>query len=676
MSLSESLSHPLKEVFYGITVVDPYRFLEDRNTPRTEEWLRNQNRHFHAYFKQCTDLPEIEARVRAYLDVTVVDQPVKVEDRYIYRRRNQGEERGSIYLWDPATGQEQLLVSPPKQQCFASVGIHRVSENGHLLAYEIKEGGEDRKEIHFLDIRSGVVLSDVVPRGLARGLAFTPGGSGYYYVQEIDTAESEHRIQHHRFGQTGMDEIVFRVPKVRGSRLVLISSAAQLGAVWFHPSGERIAADFSVSSAADGQQWNTVFREKPVPYSPILCHDRILVLAKSESGDSVIEVSRDGDEVRPLVPARGVSIDQCVVTRDRLLVRYLDHGACTIETWDFKGNQLAPIKVPPCATISIHPVHTQNSDTFFYSYESYDCPPAIHEFSIQSHSSSLWHLKDLSHLHRRCTIHEAIFKSDGDTSVPVTLVSKGHDRLASQPAIMTSYGGFGMSMTPQFSVLITIMMELGAVFILPHIRGGGEFGNTWHEAGRKRNKQKAFDDFIAAAEWLYREGITTPEKLAIFGGSHSGLLVAAAMIQRPDLFAAVLCIAPLTDMVRYEQFDDAARWRSEFGTAEDPEDFQALYSYSPYHQVRNDTNYPATLFVSGDRDDRCNPAHARKMVAQLQEREAQRAPIILDYEELRGHSPVMPLSIRIQALTRRIAFLCRQLKIEVPKGGICETTCD
>ena len=233
-----------------------------------------------------------------------------------------------------------------------------------------------------------------------------------------------------------------------------------------------------------------------------------------------------------------------------------------------------------------------------------------------------------------------------------------------------------MSMTPQFSVLITIMMELGAVFILPHIRGGGEFGNTWHEAGRKRNKQKAFDDFIAAAEWLYREGITTPEKLAIFGGSHSGLLVAAAMIQRPDLFAAVLCIAPLTDMVRYEQFDDAARWRSEFGTAEDPEDFQALYSYSPYHQVRNDANYPATLFVSGDRDDRCNPAHARKMVAQLQEREAQRAPILLDYEELRGHSPVIPLSIRIQALTRRIAFLCRQLKIEVPKGGICETTCD
>ena len=234
---------------------------------------------------------------------------------------------------------------------------------------------------------------------------------------------------------------------------------------------------------------------------------------------------------------------------------------------------------------------------------------------------------------------------------------------------MTSYGGFGVAMTPKFSVLVAVMMELGVIFALPHIRGGGEFGKAWHEAGRARNRQAAIDDFVAAADWLCKHRATTPSQLGIFGGSNSGLLVGAAMIQRPDLFSAVLCIAPLLDMVRYEHFDQAVKWHREYGTVEDPDDFRALYSYSPYHHVQQGTNYPATMFVSGDKDDRCNPAHVRKMAALLQERAAQESPVIVDYSDERGHSPVMPLSVRIVALTRRIAFLCHELKISLPNGG-------
>jgi prolyl oligopeptidase len=203
---------------------------------------------------------------------------------------------------------------------------------------------------------------------------------------------------------------------------------------------------------------------------------------------------------------------------------------------------------------------------------------------------------------------------------------------------------------------------------VPQIRGGGEFGKAWHDAGRARNRQTAFEDFISVAEWLCKRGVTTPEQLAIFGGSNSGLLVAAAMTQRPDLFGAVLCIAPMLDMLRYELFDQAAKWRSEYGSVEDPDDFQALYAYSPYHHVAEETNYPATMFVSGDKDDRCNPAHVRKMTALLQQRRAQKSPVIVDYSAERGHSPVLPLSVRIPALARRIAFLCRELHIALPKG--------
>ena len=220
-------------------------------------------------------------------------------------------------------------------------------------------------------------------------------------------------------------------------------------------------------------------------------------------------------------------------------------------------------------------------------------------------------------------------------------------------------------MTPQYSVLVTLMLELGANFALPHIRGGGEFGKVWHDAARGRSRQVAFDDFAAAAEWLCSEGITTPSQLAIFGGSNSGLLVGVAMTQRPELFRAVLCIAPLLDMVRYERFDQSAKWQHEYGTVDDPEDFAALHSYSPYHQIEDGADGPSVLFVSGDNDDRCNPSHVRKMAAQLQSQETRRKPVIVDYSEERGHSPVLPLSIRIDALARRIAFLCRELKIPV-----------
>jgi prolyl oligopeptidase len=219
-------------------------------------------------------------------------------------------------------------------------------------------------------------------------------------------------------------------------------------------------------------------------------------------------------------------------------------------------------------------------------------------------------------------------------------------------------------------------MELGASFALPHIRGGGEFGKEWHNAGRRRNRQAAFDDFIAAAEWLCSRQIATPQHFGVFGGSNSGLLVGAAMTQRPDLFRAVLCIAPLLDMVRYERFDQAAKWVQEYGTVDDPEDFAALHAYSPYHHIAENIDYPSVLFVSGDKDDRCNPVHVRKMAARLQDRSVQRSSVIVDHSDHRGHSPVLPLSVRIEALTRRIAFLCRELNMSAEFGDRYETASD
>jgi prolyl oligopeptidase len=230
---------------------------------------------------------------------------------------------------------------------------------------------------------------------------------------------------------------------------------------------------------------------------------------------------------------------------------------------------------------------------------------------------------------------------------------------------MTGYGGFGISMTPRFGVLVNFFMERGCIFALPQLRGGCELGEAWHLAGQRHSRQNAYDDFNSAAEWLIDQGYTSPRKLAIFGGSNAGLLVGVAMTQRPTLFRAVLCIAPILDMLRYHLFDVAAAWEDEFGIAENSDDFAVLYSYSPYHNLRAGVAYPATLIVSGDSDGQCNPLHARKMTARLQEVNSSDTPILLDYKELRGHSPVLPLRERIEALTDRVAFLCDQLGIPV-----------
>jgi len=256
------------------------------------------------------------------------------------------------------------------------------------------------------------------------------------------------------------------------------------------------------------------------------------------------------------------------------------------------------------------------------------------------------------------------YRAKDGTSIPMFLVGqRGVVAAGCHPTIMTSYGGYGVSMTPQFSIFVAFLVERGCLFALPNIRGGSEFGAEWYNAARRHKRQTAFDDFLSAAEWLIETGRTTPDELAIFGGSNSGLLVGAAMTQRPELFRAVVCMVPMLDMLRYHLFDSAHVWREEFGTADDPADFESLAKYSPYHQVRNGVAYPATMIVSGDKDSNCNPLHARKMTARLQAATSSSRPILLDYSDFRGHSPVLPLSERIEALTDRMAFLCDQLQL-------------
>jgi len=676
MTWRERSYPPVEEAIQGVVVNDPDRWLEDRGLPETEEWIREQSERREDYFSRCGAFDALRGRVERYLNVEVVDQPVRIGDRYIYRRRNKDQEQACIYVTDIDTNQERLLVDPSGEGPFASVGIHRVSDDGSFAAYEVKRGGSDAKEIRIVDVSTGRMLPDQIGNGYARGFTFASHNDGFYFCHDSPSSAEDHRIQYHGLCGRSADRTVFRKIRSHGSRLVLTADTIHLGAMWIYEYDEEIVCDFYIARRERDEEWHEVFAGKTLPHTPMLHSGRIFVLSfEGAPNGKVIELIPDRGEARIVVPECKSMIQQIVIASGRLFIGYLRKGHLSIEDWTMKGDHSSSMGLPGDGTIQLLPRLGSSERSVFYTHQSFTQPPPIYEYTTGSGKSHLWSRPGPSFDPNGFQVQSHTFTAEDGTEIPITLIGQSAAQsLRPQPAIMTSYGGFGIPITPQFSVLVTIMLELGVVFALPHIRGGGDFGKEWHDAGRGRNRQMAFDDFIQAAEWLCAEGVTSPEKLGIFGGSNSGLLVGAAMTQRPDLFGAVLCIAPLLDMVRYEHFDQAAKWRAEFGSVRNQEDFHALHTYSPYHNVKCAVDYPATLFVSGDKDDRCNPAHVRKMAARLQERAAQVNPILVDYSAERGHSPVLPLTVRIDALTRRLAFLCQELGIEVPSEACDEPT--
>jgi prolyl oligopeptidase len=669
MRLAQPPFGPVTEAIHGVAVVDPYRWLEDRGLSETDQWIQDQQRRCDEYFAKCCNLDSLRDRVRDYLDVEIADQPVRVAGRYFYRRRNQGEEQASIYVREIVSGQERKIIDPSDQGPFASISIHRISEDGSLLAYESHQGGGDRKAIQILDVDRGILL-DKIDEGYARGFAFASDNSGFFYCHETPgDSEDKHKIQLHRFHESKADQTVFCAPRSPGSRLTLTSDEIHLGALAMRIEGSELVGDFFIARKDCPLRWRRVFAGRLLPYNPILKSGRVFVLSYDNAPHGkLMELGISGCEICTVVPDQNAVIRQFIITGDRVYFSYLSDMIPSTRCWTLSGVELTPINVPKDGTIQLLPNKSYAENSLFYSFESFFQPPTIFEYVPSLNESRLWYRRPLSTSDACSNVRSVSVRSKDGTQIPMTIASRRVSESGfSSPVIMTGYGGFGVPVTPQFSVLVSVMLELGAEFALPQIRGGGEFGKPWHDAARGRNRQVAFDDFLATAEWLKTSETGVPRRLAIFGGSNSGLLVGVAMTQRPELFSAVLCIAPLLDMVRYECFDQATKWRLEYGTVEKREDFNALFSYSPYHHVRDTVDYPAVLFVSGDKDDRCNPSHVRKMAARLQERRVQTHPVLVDYSLERGHSPVLPLMVRVEALALRIAFLAKELDLSIPR---------
>lgn len=668
-----STVEPVTEMLHGVEFTDPYRWLEEQNSPRTREWIAEQMRYSRAYLENIVGREQIENRIREFLAIETYDSLQKAGGRYFFRKRLADQEQACIYMREAPDGGDQLLVDPSAlgQGIHTAVKPLRASPDGKLLLYEIKQGGERTGTFAIVDTESRNTLPDILERGYLRGFAFAPDGRSFVYVHEaLDSETPFYRSANSHVLGTDFseDQEIFCAGEDPILRLGLVADARRIGFITSR-FGTRALTNFYLRLFEGEGPAECVLADADYSFVPVLVEDRILALTNRDAPNfRVVELRLRADqkpEWAEVIPESDLRIHQWLVSGERIFVSYIRGNRTRVLLFDLAGRQLRVVAGSSVKTIRIT-AGSPGSDEAFFETESFTEPITITRYSARSGENSVWSKRKILFDSANFAHTRVWFRSKDGTSIPMFLAGR-REVLAEnrQPVIMTSYGGYGVSMTPQFSVFVAFLMERGCLFALPQIRGGSEFGSLWHEAAKRRKRQTAYDDFLSAAEWLIHSGRTSADKLAIFGGSNSGLLVAAAMTQRPDLFRAVVCMVPILDMLRYHLFDGAHVWQEEFGTAEDPKDFQALAAYSPYHQVRDGVRYPAVLLVSGDADRNCNPLHARKMTAKLQAANRSARPIVLDYSPFRGHSPVLPLSQRIEALTDRMAFLCDQLDLKV-----------
>jgi prolyl oligopeptidase len=665
---------PVIDILHGTSITDPYRWLEDQGSDRTREWIAAQTRYARSYLDSIPGRDRIRERVRELVDVETYDSVQKVGSRYFFRKRLRGQEQPCICVRDGVAGPDEVLIDPFKRGTgpYTAVKPLRVSPDGRLLLYEVKQGGERTGTFELFDIEKQEILPDNLSRGYLRGFAFSPDYKSFYYVHEAtDSARPNYRAAYKHVLGTDLaeDGEAFFAGESERIRLHIIPGTEQMGLLVVHFS-ERTIIDFYLASLESIERPEPVIKNAEYRFGPtILADGRVLAITDYKAPNfRIVEVSPNEasePDFRDVVPELDSPIQSWAVISDRVFVAYFRNLKTEVRIFDFSGKQLGQVPVDAADTIRLLP-NGGNSDDLFFERESFTKPAAICSFSPASSEVVQWASRQIPFDSAQFDHLQVWFRSKDGTEIPMYLVgSRDVLERGQHPVIMTSYGGYGVSMTPQFSVFVAFLLERDCVFALPNIRGGSEYGIQWHEAAKRQKRQTAFDDFLSAAEWLITTGRTTPGRLALFGGSNSALLVAAAMTQRPDSFRAVVCMAPMLDMLRYHLFDNAHVWKDEFGTADDPEDFAALFRYSPYHNVHNGAEYPATMIISGDADQNCNPLHARKMAARLQAANGSDHQIILDYSRYRGHSPVLPLSERIESLTDRMAFLCDQLALQV-----------
>jgi len=628
--------------------------------------------HARAYLESVPGRERIRQRVEELLAVEVVSDPWKVGNRYFYLKREAHQEQPVIMMRE-GNSQEIVLVDPAVRGggSAAAVRIVNISRDGNTLAFGVRHGGTDSQSVEFIDITNRQILPDRLPDGRGPALVFSSDGLGFYYAHEILSSSHSHyrAVYSHSFGHRPEQDLEMFVAGDEARLHVGIfgSSDGKLLGYFVTHSQDPVTFDLYVQYLTGGKSAQKIVEGNESGFCPFFIgHDLFALTDHKAPNRRIVKIDLDHPEPAhwsDIVPESQHRIENYAVVGNWMCVNYLEGRFSRIEALQVTDDHRVTIPCPPNGTAYLinRPVET---DTLFYEFLTFDQPTAIFSYQPANREHKVWVQPKMAFDPSSIELQHVHYKSTDGTEVPMYLVARKR-RLSNGPlpTLLTGYGGFGYNHTPQFKASSAFLIEQGFLFAIANIRGGGELGEQWHLAGKRHKRQKSFDDFIAAAEWLVDKGYADPKKLAISGGSNAGLLMGAALTQRPILFRAVVCSGPLLDMLRYHHFDHANGWIEEYGTADNPEDFRHLFAYSPYHSVRNGVSYPSVMLVSGDADTRCNPMHARKMAARLQAASSSGNPILLNYKPTWGHVAVQPLSVRVDAVTDRLLFICFELGV-------------
>ncbi len=669
------------DVLHGVAVPDPYRWLEDNDSPETRSWIEAQNRVSAAWLAGVAARETIRARLTALWDYERYDVPVEEGGRTFFTKNDGLQNQAVLYASDGRDSEPKLVLDPNTFSADGTVALGEwaPSEDGRLLAYTTSSGGSDWRELKVRDVAAGRDLPDHLRWLKFTEIAWTHDGEGFFYSRydapaegkELEAANYFHKLYYHRLGTPQSEDVL----------------------VYHRP--DRKGWGFAGDVTDDGRwlvihAWEGTETESGVFYKDLTAPEAVVAELLGGFDASYLFAGNDGPVFwfhtdsgaprgrvvaidtrdpgrarwREVVPEAEDTIQKAVVVGDRLLVVYLHDAHSRVRLFDLEGRPVRDLELPGIGTADGFTGERGSRETY-YRFESFTAPETIYRYDLASGKSEVFRRPETSFDPSAYETRQVFYASKDGTRVPMFLTHRRGLQLdGGNPTFLYGYGGFNVPVTPSFAVQSLVWLEMGGVLAIPNLRGGGEYGEAWHDAGSKLKKQNVFDDAIAAAEWLVANRYTRRERLAIGGRSNGGLLAAAAIVQRPDLFGAALVGVGVLDMLRFHKFTIGWGWTSDYGSPDDPEEFKALYAYSPYHNVKPGTAYPATLVTTADHDDRVVPAHSFKFAAALQHAQAGPAPVLARIETRAGHGAGKPTSKRIEEAADELAFFVRALGVE------------
>ncbi len=668
--------------FHGTKVADPYRWMEDTAATETQTWIEAQNKLTNSYLATISEREHIRNRLTEIWNYERYSAPSKITDGfYIYSKNDGLQNQSVLYRAKSIDDPGVVFFDPNKLSEDGTVALSGSSftDDGKLWAYGIAKSGSDRTEWKILDTTTGKYLTDTLRPNRQGGVSWLNDNSGFFYSRYPDASEGAElkgankfpKLYFHKLGTPqSEDKMIYERPE--DGELTMGGGVTEDGK-WLMISvtkGTQRMNEIHVKDLTDpnskiipvvgdrSNSWSFVGNDGPVFYFRT---DKDAERSKLVS----VDVSAKDRVWKEIVPQAAETLNGVQMINDQFVANYLKDAYTQIKIYDKNGKHVRDVQLPGIGSAGGFGGRQKDTETF-YSYSSYNAPPTIYRYDMKTGKSTLFRQAKVKFNPNDFEVKQVFYNSKDGTRVPMFIIHKKGIKLdGNNPTLLYGYGGFNVSMTPGFSVSRLPWLEMGGVYAVANIRGGAEYGKSWWANGARLKKQNTFDDFIAAGEWLIANKYTSNKKLAIQGGSNGGLLVGAVLNQRPDLFGAALPAVGVMDMVRFTEFTVGAFWKSDYGDPKDPADFAALYAYSPLHNLKPGTKYPATLVTTADTDDRVFPAHSFKYAAALQAAQAGDAPVLIRIETKAGHGAGKPTSKQIEELADIFGFLVKNLGMKL-----------